>query len=385
MRPSRRALYRRSATLVVYWRQGRAVASDYARRSDSEIKSEDLSVLEALDGWTSLDAVERAIGHLSSSAIRSSIDRLVAAGFVHTSGQSSDRIDALRSWRSWSPHAAFFHFGTRDHRHVGLEQAERAISLKRLFGDPPRPLKNTKGGSLLRLPAASASGAFPDVLLNRRSWRRFGTAALTRNDLSTLLGLTWGVQRWMVVGPGIRSALKTSPSGGACHSLEAYVIAQRVEGLRRGIYHYAPDHHALRLVSRKLPPAAVSDYLCQPWYGDSAAAFVMTSVWSRVQWKYGFSRAYRTVLLEAGHFAQTFCLLATWLGLAPFCSASFDDAAIETALGIDGVSEGAIYVTGVGERPARTTWAPWPDPADTPQTIAPRHLKRRTGGVRRRK
>ncbi len=58
----------------------------------------------------------------------------------------------------------------------------------------------------------------------------------------------------------------------------------------------------------------------------------MTAVLARVTWRYRFSRAYRVILLEAGHFGQTFCLVATWLGLAPFCTAAFDDEKIEADL-----------------------------------------------------
>jgi hypothetical protein len=54
------------------------------------------------------------------------------------------------------------------------------------------------------------------------------------------------------------------------------------------------------------------------------------------------------VLLDAGHLCQTFCLVATWLGLAPFCTAAFEDSLIERDLGLDGIRESALYVAGVG-------------------------------------
>ena len=50
----------------------------------------------------------------------------------------------------------------------------------------------------------------------------------------------------------------------------------------------------------------------------------------------------------AGHLAQTFCLVATWLGLAPFTTAAIVDTDIERTLGIDGVEETILYVAGVG-------------------------------------
>jgi hypothetical protein len=54
------------------------------------------------------------------------------------------------------------------------------------------------------------------------------------------------------------------------------------------------------------------------------------------------------VLLNAGHLCQTFCLVATWLGLAPFCTAALKDTLIEKDLGIDGIRESVLYVTEVG-------------------------------------
>jgi SagB-type dehydrogenase family enzyme len=86
----------------------------------------------------------------------------------------------------------------------------------------------------------------------------------------------------------------------------------------------------------------------------------MTAVFARTQWKYPASRAYRVVLIDAGHICQTFCLVATWLGLAPFCTMALADSKIEYDLGIDGVTESIIYAAGVGTRPKETEWAPWP-------------------------
>ena len=79
---------------------------------------------------------------------------------------------------------------------------------------------------------------------------------------------------------------------------------------------------------------------------------VMSAVFARSQWRYGFPRAYRVVLLDAGHLCQTFCLVATALGLAPFCTAALGDSIIEADLGLDGVTESVIYACGVGPRPS---------------------------------
>ena len=46
----------------------------------------------------------------------------------------------------------------------------------------------------------------------------------------------------------------------------------------------------------------------------------MTAVIERSRWKYRMARAYRVLLTEAGHLCQVFYLVATALGLAPFCT-----------------------------------------------------------------
>jgi hypothetical protein len=61
--------------------------------------------------------------------------------------------------------------------------------------------------------------------------------------------------------------------------------------------------------------------------------------------------------MEAGHLCQTFCLTATWLGLAPFGTLAFADTLIENTLGVDGISESMLYVAGAGQRPENATQA----------------------------
>ncbi len=63
---------------------------------------------------------------------------------------------------------------------------------------------------------------------------------------------------------------------------------------------------------------------------------------------FAIARSYRTVLLDAGHLCQTFCLTATWLGLAPFCTMALADSLIERDIDVDGITESVLYAAGVG-------------------------------------
>jgi hypothetical protein len=81
-------------------------------------------------------------------------------------------------------------------------------------------------------------------------------------------------------------------------------------------------------------------------------------MFERQMWRYPYPRAYRAALVEAGHVCQTFCLAATWLGLAPFCLMGLADSLIEADLGVDGVGESILYAAGVGRPRKGASWAP---------------------------
>ncbi len=226
----------------------------------------------------------------------------------------------------------------------------------------PAPVKRYPNATHFALPAPQHIGEFPQVLLARRTWRRFSPRPVELSALSTLLGLSFGVRWWVDLPRLGRVALKTSPSGGARHPIETYVLARRVANLPPGLYHYAADKHCLERLKRGASSSQLARYLAgQKWYGRAAALVLMAGAFGRPQWKYQSPRAYRAVLIDAGHLCQTFCLVATWLGLAPFCSMALADSRIEADLGIDGVAESVLYAAGVGMPPRNTKWAPWPN------------------------
>ena len=167
--------------------------------------------------------------------------------------------------------------------------------------------------------------------------------------LGKLLDLTFGVQRrGSVAGQG-PVIVRTSPSGGSRHPVEAYLLAWNVDGLPPGAYHY--DSDTMELVDLQRPIAAndIPALLAhQTYFAGAGAAVIMCPVFARTMWRYGHSRAYRTVLIDTGHLGQTFCLVATALGLAPFTTMAFSESRLEALLGLDGVSECPIYVAGVG-------------------------------------
>jgi SagB-type dehydrogenase family enzyme len=348
------ALFRRESSLVCHWDGDRLVFENYAtgvRLSASPLVCQ---LLHLLGRWRSFDELCAELPDYTRSSLRFAAAALERHSMLRRSDRPVDaRILALDAWSSWNPSAGFFHLSTKDVPYArDLEAAERLLLRKAKHAPMPPPIKRYRNAPHIRLPQAKTDGAYPDVLLARRTWRAFSRQRLSLPDLSTLLKLTWGVQKWLDLRGLPRTPLKTSPSGGARHPIEVYVLALRVDGVPRGLYHYAADRHQLERLKSGATARQVLAYLpTQRWFTGAAALSIMTAVFPRTQWRYQFPRAYRVVLAEAGHLCQTFCLTATWLGLAPFCTMALADSRIERDLGIDGVTESVLYVAGVGARP----------------------------------
>ena len=268
-------------------------------------------------------------------------------GRTHRSTQDS-RI--AKEWSAWLPQGSF-HFSTKDVAYV--DRSNWSLDrLKAVLPKTPQPkIFKTVKGAKKTLPVARS---FPDsefirVLMARKTHRRFSKEKLPLATVSQLLRLVWGVTGYIHSRRFGKLLHKTSPSAGARHPGEVYLVALRVKGLRRGLYHYHPGRHCLRIIGTNVTRNKARLYCAREHFvGNAAALFLMTAVLPRTMWKYHLARAYRVVLLDAGHLCQTFCLVATWLGLAPFCTAALKDTLIEEDLGIDGIRESVLYVAGVG-------------------------------------
>jgi SagB-type dehydrogenase family enzyme len=350
--------YRRSPFLVGYWKGTRLLVHNYASGRVVQVVPELWPTLHACAEWRSIEDLAKRL-RISAVEARVFVRALTAHSLLQRSDAPTDPRDAAMTVLSeWNPAAGFFHSATKQVRFLGPAAARAMAAQRARDRAMPPPVKRLRGARRVALPAPDYSGQFPDVLLGRRTWRRFGSAPVPLEDLATTLALSVGVQHWVPTQFG-RVPLKTSPSGGARHPIEAYVCARRVAGLPPGLYHYASGVHRLERIRGGDMTARLKQWMPHSGYFARAAfVVVLTAVLDRQVWRYPHARAYRAALAEAGHVCQTFCLAATWRGLAPFCLMGLDDALIEEDLGIDGVRETVLYVAGAGTRPRGTAWAP---------------------------
>ena len=343
---------RRARAVLVDWRDGNLILRNYQTQVSASADPEAVRFLHLLDDWTRLPDLHALLPEYTPQSIRTGLRELLKNAFVVSEGTQEAKLDSelASAWSDWLPHASF-HFATKD-----VEYLQPPASLfKRYLAESRQPplVKSYSKAPRIKLPRETkAAGEFARVLLARKTHREFSRKQIPLNVISTLLHYTWGVTGRIDAPPFGRLFHKTSPSGGARHPGEVYLLAMRVGGLAQGLYHYDGLHHQLaRLSSAQAVKKAVTYAAGQEFVADASALFIMSAVFPRTQWKYRFARTYRVVLLETGHLCQTFCLVATWLGLAPFCTAAFEDSLIEKELGLDGIRESVLYLAGVGTLP----------------------------------
>jgi SagB-type dehydrogenase family enzyme len=286
-----------------------------------------------------------------ASEVRGIVRRLVRLGFLIPFRRSAAN-EMLSVWRE-SFAAAYFHSMTCDVVYAATPRKKEAYFLDRLALAPqPAPYKSYRGAQRIRLGKPGlAAAALPigETLQLRRTVRKFGRRPMGFDDFSLLLGGTWGQTGWLDAGLLGRLVGKTSPSAGARHPIECYVLVWNVEGIPPGLYHYGVQNDTLERLRRgDFRDEAVRFASGQSWIRRASFLCVLTAVVGRVFWKYGSSDAYRLFFLDAGHLAQTFALLATARGLGAFTTAALQETRIQKFLGIDGVREFPLYLCGAG-------------------------------------
>jgi len=185
-----------------------------------------------------------------------------------------------------------------------------------------------------------------EALAERKSVRRFSNGQITIKELSMLLWATGGIQR---VEHG--HEFRTSPSAGALYPIETYFVANNIEAVDKGIYHYSVKDHVIekikggdfRIVAAK---AALNQEMC----ALAPAVIIWTAIFGRSKWKYK-QRAYRYIYLDMGHMAENLALCATALGMGTCQIGAFYDDEFNEIIGVDGVEEGIVYASVAGHLP----------------------------------
>ena len=187
-------------------------------------------------------------------------------------------------------------------------------------------LASEEGEVVLSEPRRDGKFAVERALALRRSIREFTGEPLSLVAVSQLL--------WAAQGVTHPDGLRTTPSAGALHPLEIYLVVGAVTGLEPGVYRYDPQRHRLALQSAGDSRAGVVEAtLGQDWVAEAPAIIVLAGVYQRTSRKYG-ERAPRYVHMEMGHASQNVYLQATALGLGTTLVGAFRGDQLTKVLGL---------------------------------------------------
>ncbi len=342
----------RNPDLLLGWKGPHLFVEDLRHKQSSRASSHLVAVLDLFAApCSAIEAARRLPGFERGSVVRT-VRALARAGLLISAADLKKHPSLVESWKG-NLGAAIYHVASRDRRYLRSRIAVDRFLAKKVLARPrPAPFKRYARKPLLRLPPtglAQSTGELGRVLAERRTVREFSARPVALDDLSLVLGGTWGRTGWLDGGALGPLVTKTSPSAGALHPIECYVLAWNVAGLAPGLYHYDVPSHGLRRLRRgEFRADAVEAASGQAFVGRGGFACVMTAVFSRTLWKYEDEIAFKVLWLDAGHLAQTFCLLATSRGLGPFQTAALQDSFIESLIGLDGVSEFPVYLCGAG-------------------------------------
>lgn len=178
----------------------------------------------------------------------------------------------------------------------------------------------------IALPEPSISGAssLEELLAQRRSTRDYNSTALELAEISQLL--------WAAQGITNSQGFRTAPSAGALYPLELYIVANQVNSLTKGVYHYDPGRHQLLTTGTGDMQALLSRAaLSQECVQQAPAIVIFTADFERTTRKYG-NRGRRYVHIEVGHAAQNLYLQAESLGLGTVDVGAFDDDRVTEVL-----------------------------------------------------
>lgn len=346
------ARFVRNPDLLICWDRDRLLLKDLESGTNASASAEIISLLDFFSRPRTVAGAVRSLQEYAPGAVLGAIRRLLRLGLLLPEREAMRRKSRLEVWGK-NLASAHYHVASRNMSYI-QSPAEIWKHLETRVASRRRPAKFKRYESRFRESLKSkesetVSRGFEEVLSSRRTVRRFSLEPVRFEDLAAVISGTWGRTGWIQGQLLGRFATKSSPSAGALHPIECYVLAWNVQRLRAGLYHYDVGANELRKLRfgdfRKTAIQAASG---QRWVGGAAFLCILTAVFTRSLWKYELETAYRDIWLDAGHLAQTFCLLATARGLGPFTTVAIQDSYIEKLIGLDGIKEFPVYLCGAG-------------------------------------
>ena len=332
-----------------------------------------------------VDWIER--GDLDGRFGDHAVDALLGAGLLHADHEDDEQAEVEADFRGqgWHAPAAVAHMAARwesvdGPKGMAETDVDTSEGLVRQRGLPPPPVVASMAPAThVALPRIERDD-FDALLDTRTTCRNYNPLAqVPLATFSQLMARVFGARGIGHPAPGFDVYKRTSPSGGALHPTDCFLIVQRVTGIDPGLYRYRIESHALEPVVPAIAPPQPGDTGTEPsgdatpraWTTDELHAFARIAVagqdffanaavlcvlaprFHRNFWKYrNHAKAHRVCVLDAGHLSQTLQLCATQAGLGPFVTGAINEVDLERTFGMTGYAQSPLVVCGFGQRAA---------------------------------
>lgn len=331
-------------------------------------------LLACIESRPRRDVVDQ-VAQLSASRpedIDSLLVQLERNGLIvdRSDGESSDTQESLyaevaRNWAAtnWAE-AAEYHLSTLDYPFPDYATNGRQIDSERMRGylqrEPDDNRYKVIADPVGRVDLPTPDGALCDIPL-ATAWQDYveptyprTTSEIDQNSLFEVLSLTFAEVGVITGGRWERAPMmrRTSPSGGARHPSEAYLLVIDMPKLKPGWYHIGASPSQLSLLREVAYSDAELREIFPLGYGrapfDVKCLVALTTLFERNMYRYREPRTFRTVHMDVGHLATTLGLAAAAYKVMTHVAYADDDEAVERAIGLSGLEEGYMLTVSMG-------------------------------------
>lgn len=172
-----------------------------------------------------------------------------------------------------------------------------------------------------------------------------GKEPLTKTQISNVLFNTFGEMGTVEFPVQGEFLLKTSPSGGARHPIEAYMISLDT-GFPTGIYHYSVKTNSLEEISSEVDVSEINDIIYKLNTGPQfsiKAVIVFSAIFPRSMWRYREPRSYRVILHDLGHILETMKIISKAFNIKTYFGHGFHESRLANLLNISGQEEAILH------------------------------------------
>jgi len=173
---------------------------------------------------------------------------------------------------------------------------------------------------------------------------------LSKKQISDILFYTFGrtgTVKFPLQGEFI---LKTSPSGGARHPIEAYVVLLDSE-IGQGVFHYSVKTNSLEKIRNLISTDELNKIIYELRNGPQfkvKAVIIMSAIFERSMWRYREPRSYRVILHDLGHLLETMKIVCRAKYVATYFGDGFMDSQLEKYLELDNSRESVLKFAALG-------------------------------------